>query len=138
MRIYDLIDHTADVGVAIQGTSLREVFEKAAYALFDLQVGLEGVQAIESRTIQVEATDLEDALVRWLQRLLVLMDIENMVFCQFHVTQVHPTGVCATAWGEKLDPTRHELKGQIKAVTYHELEIKETTEGWRAQIIFDV
>ncbi|MBI2191698.1 MAG: archease [Planctomycetes bacterium] len=138
MTRYELVDHTADIGVVVQSSSLTGLFENAAYALFDLQVNLDGVDGVELRQIDVEADDLEQALVAWLQRLLVILDLENLVFSRFEVAEACAHGVRGRAWGEKLDVRRHELRGQIKAVTYHELEVKKTEKGWRAQIVFDV
>ena len=138
MRAYEIIDHTADIGVVVRGASLEELFANAAYAFFDLQVGLERVGTAESREVVVEGDDLEQLMVRWLQQLLVLLEVEELVVSEFNIEQADESGVRACVRGETLDPRRHELKGEIKAVTYHELEVEETTQGWQAQIIFDV
>jgi len=138
MAKYELLEHTADVYVSVRGDSLCELFENASYALFDVQVGLDRVQPAEARQVEVESADLEDGLVRWLQRLLVLMEVENLVLCRFEVTEVTDDGAHGTVWGEALDDARHELRGLVKAVTYHGLEIEEVEEGWRAQVLFDV
>lgn len=138
MADYELFDHTADVGVRVRGSSLEEVFEGAARALFEIQVDLSDVQAVEKRQVSVEAGDLEQALVRWLQRLLYILDVDGLVLSRFAVEEVTETRVKGSVWGEELDEGRHTLKGAIKAVTYHGLEIEETEEGWRAQVLFDV
>jgi len=135
---YELFDHTADVGVRVRGSSLEEVFETAARALFEVQVDLSDVQAVEKREVSVEAGDLEQGLVRWLQRMLYILDVDGLVFSRFEVEEVTDTSVKGSVWGEELDEDRHELKGAIKAVTYHGLEIEETEDGWRAQVLFDV
>ncbi|MCX6820862.1 MAG: archease, partial [Candidatus Aenigmarchaeota archaeon] len=43
-----------------------------------------------------------------------------------------------TAWGEKTDPKKHEMRGEVKAVTYHKMEIGKDGEYYRVQVIFDV
>jgi SHS2 domain-containing protein len=138
MERYELIDHTADVYVSLRGDSLCELFENAAYALADVQVDLTGVQAVEQRQVAVEAADIEQGLVRWLQKLLVMMEVEHLVPCRFEVSEVTDQDVKATVWGESLDETRHQLRGLVKAVTYHGLEIKEVAQGWEAKVLFDV
>ncbi|MDA0836816.1 MAG: archease [Planctomycetota bacterium] len=138
MERYIELDHTADVGVSVFGKSLEELFEAASFALFDLQVDLSDVRAEAEFEIAVTGTDLENTIVRWLQRLIALMDIEDIVFSRFELLEVTEESARGKAWGEPLDISRHRVKGAIKAVTYHELEIKETSDGWEAQIIFDV
>jgi len=138
MTKYELLEHTADIYVSVRGDSLCELFENASYALFDVQVGLDAVKPATERQVEVEAADLEDGLVRWLQRLLVLMEVEDLVLCRFEVTEVTDNGVHGTVWGEGLDRTRHGLRGSVKAITYHGLEIEEVEEGWRAKVLFDV
>ena len=138
MEKYIELDHTADVGIRVRGQSLEELFEAASFALFDLQVDLSDVKAEAEFEIAASGADLENTIVRWLQRLLALMEIEDIIFSRFELIEVTEQSARGKAWGELLDAARHQLKGAIKAVTYHELEIEETTEGWEAQIIFDV
>ncbi|MDP6360953.1 MAG: archease [Planctomycetota bacterium] len=138
MEKYIELDHTADVGIRVRGQSLEELFEAASFALFDLQVDLSDVKAETEFEIAASGADLENTIVRWLQRLLALMEIEDIIFSRFELIEVTEQSARGKAWGEPLDAARHQLKGAIKAVTYHELEIEETTEGWEAKIIFDV
>jgi len=138
MARYELLDHTADVYVCVRGDSLCELFENAAYALADVQVDLAGVRPVEQRQVAVEVADIEQGLVRWLQELLVMMEVENLVPCRFEVSEVTDRDVQATVWGETLDKARHQLKGLVKAVTYHGLEIQEVAQGWEAKVLFDV
>ncbi|MDP6113020.1 MAG: archease [Planctomycetota bacterium] len=138
MEKYIELDHTADVGIRVRGQSLEELFEAASFALFDLQVDLSDVKAETEFEIDASGADLENTIVRWLQRLLALMEIEDIIFSRFELIEVTEQSARGKVWGEPLDATRHQVKGAIKAVTYHELEIEETTEGWEAQIIFDV
>jgi SHS2 domain-containing protein len=138
MEKYIELDHTADVGIRVIGNSLEELFEAASFALFDLQVDLSNVKDETEFEINATGTDLENTIVRWLQRLIALMDIEDIIFSRFELLEVTELSARGKAWGEPLDISRHRVKGAIKAVTYHELEIEETSDGWEAQIIFDV
>jgi len=80
---------------------------------------------------------METLLVSWLQELLYLLDTEDLVFARFQV-RIHDFSLEATAWGDVFDPNIHTMKTEIKAVTYHQLEVTKNDQGWQAQVIFDI
>jgi SHS2 domain-containing protein len=86
----------------------------------------------------VEAEALDELMVNWLDEFLYLHDTEGLVFKRFQVEPIQQNRLEAMAWGEVLDPARHEIKAGIKAVTYHQLYVKEIDGGWETQVIFDV
>ncbi len=135
---YEQIDHTADVGFKVYGRTLAELFENAAFALFDIMFNLQTVTARDERRFEIESTDLEALLVDWLSELNFLFYTEGMVFKEFHVLKLSDRAVVAEARGEPYDPERHEIFTEVKAVTYHGLEINQTDEGWEAQVILDL
>ena len=130
------IDHTADIGIVAYGVELKEAFVNAAYAMFTLIADLEGVKQTVCHEIEVQAEDQESLLVRWLNELLYLFDVERIIFSGFEVTDFSDTHLKARGYGEPLDRTRHSLKAGVKAATYHMLEI-ERDDGYKAQVIFD-
>lgn len=138
MKVYRLIDHTADLGVRVLGRTLAALFENAGVALFDLITDVRGVRPTLQRTFTVQARNREELLVAWLSELLYCCDVELLLFTQFSVQQLSQTEVYATARGEPLDETRHNITRMIKAVTYHNLAITATPDGWSATVIFDV
>ena len=137
MAHFEIIDHTADVGIMAYGKDEKEVFATAAYAMFSLIAELDGVNDVLCREIEVTADDKEALLVAWLNELLYLFDVENIIFNGFEVTSLDEHRLRANACGEKVDPLRHRLKTQVKGATYHMLKV-EKGNGFRAQIIFDV
>jgi SHS2 domain-containing protein len=137
-RRYETMDHTADLGVRIFGRSCEEIFTNAAYALFDLWTDLQRVQKVFCYPIAVQALDRDDLLIRWLSELLFLGTSAGYLFRDFSISQFNPTSLRAVACGEKFDPSRHEIKTEIKAVTYHQVEIREKDGAWEAQVIFDI
>ena len=80
---------------------------------------------------------METLLVSWLQELLYLLDTEDLVFGRFQV-KLHGFSLEAIAWGDVFDPKIHTMKTEIKAVTYHQLEVAKSDQGWQAQVIFDI
>lgn len=98
---------------------------------------LAGIEEREERRISVEARDLEGLIVRWLTELLYYLDAEEMLFRRFHVIALSDTALEATAFGERIDRSRHQLHFGVKAVTRHMLEIA-PEDGYRATVLFDI
>jgi SHS2 domain-containing protein len=135
---FEPIDHTADVGYRLFAPSLSELFVIAGRALFDAITELDSIRPEFERKIAVEAGDVEALLVAWLSELNFRCITELELFCEFDIEAISPTTVRATVRGEKIDPARHVIQTEIKAVTYHELFVRESEGGWEAQVILDV
>lgn len=137
-RRFEVLEHTADAGIIAYGAGLPELFVNAALGLFSLMVDTAGVRETESREIEAHAADLETLLIRWLTELLYHVDAEEMVFSRFEVTAMDETSLRARAYGERIDPERHDLGFGVKAVTRHMLEIAHQDSGYRATVLFDI
>lgn len=137
MPNFDIIDHTADIGIIAYGNSVEEVFTNAAYGMFSFIADIDQIAEIIHNEIVIEAPDQEELLVTWLNELLYLFDAENLIFSRFEITHLDQEHLSAIVYGEKVDPLRHNLKTQIKAATYHLLKL-EKNDDFRAQVIFDI
>ena len=135
---FEILEHTADVGIVAHGASLEEVFANAAAGMFALMVEPDGVRPLEERHIDVEGRDREGLLVRWLTELLYYIDAEEMLFSRFVVDEIGDRRLRARAWGERIDRQRHRLHFGVKAVTRHMLEVRTEENGYRAQVLFDI
>lgn len=135
---YEILEHTADVGLLARGTTLAELFENAAAGMMEIAVDPAGVAECGHKRIMAEAPDREALLVNFLQEVLWQVDGEGWLPRRVAVEQIGETGVSAVAFGEPRDPARHMLRIIIKAVTYHQLSVRETPEGWRAEVYFDI
>ncbi len=134
---FEIIDHTADVGVIAYGDNIGQAFGNAARALFSLITELDSVAEVVYRDIELSATDEESLLVEWLNELIYLFDTENIVFKRFDVTVLSNVRLRARSYGEKVDSLRHRLKTGVKAATYHMLKV-EKGNGCRVHVIFDI
>ena len=132
---YEIIDHTADICIRAQGKSLSNAFENAGYALFDTMCDASAVKPLTTKKVECQAEDLEQLLVDWLSELLFICDVDDMVFSEFSVT-IADNNLVGKARGEKIDPDRHHLKTDVKAITYHMLEVDEKTNT--VQELFDI
>ncbi len=135
---FEIMEHTADVGIVAHGASLEELFANAAAAMFTLMADLKNVRRTEERPIDVEARDHEALMVRWLTELLYYLDAEELLFSRFVVDEVSDTRLRARVFGERIDPHRHRLHFGVKAVTRHMLEVAEEDGGYRTQLLFDI
>jgi SHS2 domain-containing protein len=135
---YQHIDHTADVGIQVFGDTLKELFENAALGLFDIIANLENVVPAVERQMAVEASDREALLVSWLSELNFLFFTKREIYKEFAIENLSEVNLTAKVRGERIDYERHEIFTEVKAVTYHQLYIKETADGWEAQVIFDL
>jgi SHS2 domain-containing protein len=134
---FEFIDHTADVGIRVESSTLEDLFEIAGLAFSETVTRVDSVSCRVERRFKLQEDDLETLLVSWLQELLYLLDTEDLVFGRFQV-KLQDCSLEATAWGEPFDPNIHTMKTEIKAVTYHQLEVARSELGWQAQVIFDI
>jgi len=138
MQQFRTLEHTADIGFEAFGSTLEEAFANAARALFDLIVESSGIDSRGEVFVEVQGPDPASVLVNWLSELLYLHDAEGWLFRDFEIQSLHDTSLAARAFGEKLQRSRHQLKLQVKAITYHQLALEEIPRGWRAQVYVDI
>ena len=137
-RKFRFLDHTADLGILVYGKDLQELFTNAGEAFFTIITDLRRVRESTERTIQIESSNLEDLMVNWLGELLYLHDVDGLLFKSFSIDELRNRTMKARAKGEVFQEGRHVIKTEIKAVTYHQIQVKEERGGWRARIIFDL
>jgi SHS2 domain-containing protein len=135
---YEVIEHTADVGLVVRGATLAELFSNAALGMFAIMAELTGVEERTERSLELEGSDWEGLLVKWLSDLLFFLDAEELLFSRFQIDLLEPYRLRARAYGEPIDRERHQLHFGVKAVTRHMLEVRQGDGGWRAQVLFDI
>jgi len=134
VRLYEEVEHTADAAIRAFGRDLPELFANAAYGMFDLLADMEKLHPTVEREVFLEASDLETLLVDWLGELLYLREACGEAYKEFEIVTLSPRELRAVAKGGKGFVPRMD----IKAVTYHDLKIEKTEEGYVATIVFDV
>jgi SHS2 domain-containing protein len=132
---FEIVEHTADVGIRASGATLEETFEQATLGLAEI-MGLRTAQRGADEAISVEADDLGALLVDWLSEVLYLHEVRDALLACVQVDEV----VRGRATGHvELSPRRSEAVGtQVKAITYHQLMVEQTRTGWGAQVYVDV
>jgi SHS2 domain-containing protein len=139
---FEIIEHPADVGFLAYGATREELFANSALAMMTLACSPQRIEERERREIEVTAADLESLLYAWLAEILAIADAEQLFFCRAEVRSIaaQPQGFALRGgvFGEKYDKQRHAAGTYIKAVTYHQLKVEQTQQGWRAQVYLDV
>jgi len=137
-KSFEIIEHTADIGIRAFGKTRKEVYENAAHGLFSLIVAPKTVRKSESTEISLTGNDPVDLLVTWLHEILFRFDALGYVYADVTVSDVCDTGITATLHGEPIIFDRHEVIAGIKAVTYHAARVEREGDGWVAEVLFDV
>ena len=130
-------EHTGDLGIELTAPTRAELFRRAALALAALLVETGGVEQTEQREVAVEAATDPDLMHDLLTELLYLFTAEGFVWRDASVKEAERS-LRVILRGERFDPARHSFRGEIKAVTYHQLLVADSSRGWRARVIFDV
>ena len=138
MHRYKLFDHTADLGVEVHGKTVNELFANAAFAVFDVLADLSHVSPIVERKIVVDGEGWEDLLVNYLREILYMYNGEGLLLKEFSVFDIDPRHLEGKVAGEPFDPAKHTINTEIKAVTYHQVAVKEDQGMWTGRVIFDV
>jgi SHS2 domain-containing protein len=138
VKPFEVINHTADIGIVVYGADIKQVFTNAALGLFSLMADLKNIQEDVRREVQLSAEDVEVLLVEWLNELIYIAEVEHIIFKRFEINDLSKTNLKATCFGEKIKPKQHKLKREIKAATYHMLRLNKEDGSYKVQIIFDV
>lgn len=139
MKRYEQIEHTADLKIRAYGESLPELFENAAAGMLEAIAVVDTIDEVLKIKIEVEADALEDLLVAWLSEIHFHHEVQEVLFKRAQVVQFDEDKIIGFAYGEAINPDKHEILTEIKSVTYHQLEVEEWDDGmWAAQVIFDL
>ncbi len=137
-KAFEVIDHTADIGIIAYGSDIKQVFANAALGLFSLITELDTIEETIQHDVELSSEDSENLLVEWLNELLYTFDVEHIVFKRFEIDEHNYVQLKARCFGDRINPARHKLKREVKAATYHMLTINREDNGYRAQVIFDI
>jgi SHS2 domain-containing protein len=137
MGSYRLLEHTADMGIEVFGESLVDLFVEAGRGLREMISTEAKTQGREERAIEVAGEDEGELLVNWLNEILFLFET-GFFPVDFTVSAIEGGRVRGSVSGEPFDPERHPVEREVKAVTYHQLNVEQTDEGWKVTVFVDL
>ena len=135
---YKLIDHTADFGMQVFGSDSQELFSNAALALFDVITDMDVLEGRNSCNITASGEDWPDLMINWLRELLYLWNGKAMLIKSVQILSLSENNISAKIYFDAYKPDRHIINTEIKAVTYHQIQVKSSPSGWEARVIFDI
>jgi SHS2 domain-containing protein len=136
--MFEVFEHTADIGLRIRAPDRQSAYAEAAAALFSLLIANpQAVRGTVSKTYRIDGEQGDYLLFDWLNELLYTFETERLLLRDFRV-ELDDSGLVATCRGEPIDRTRHKMEHEVKAITYHELKLKQTADGWLAEVIVDI
>jgi SHS2 domain-containing protein len=136
-------DHTGDAGLRVWAATLPDLLAACAAHMMRSICPAGEIKSRMARRVEVEGHDLVELLVRWLTEINTLGALHHELYVEFRITTLDLTGAPphhleGVVRGEPIDPARHHLEREIKAVTYHTADVRKESGGWRAQVIFDI
>ena len=150
---YEILEHTADVGLKAYAPTLPELFVNAARGMLALALeppmapvpsGVEGsevepqeMRPSEFRKLSASGEDREELLVHFLSEILYAVDAEGWQFSEFRIQKLAATAIEAEGWGARAERSAHR-RVAVKAVTYHQVSVAQTSDGWEAVVYFDI
>jgi SHS2 domain-containing protein len=141
MKRFEWVEHPSDAGFRAYGRNLAEAFENAGLALFEIMVDTKKVNPRQEIKVELKAEDEGALLYDWLDRLIYFHDSENIVMSKFKVKISRTKDgfkLSAQAWGEPFDPAKHPERTDVKAMTYHMMEIKHEKNRCSVQAVVDI
>jgi SHS2 domain-containing protein len=135
---YKIINHTADFGIHVFGSNPKDLFTNAALALFDVITDPTFLTDLKIHQIGISADDWPDLMVNWLRELLYLWTVKEMLVKHVDILSISEFKLTARVFFEHYDQNRHVINREIKAVTYHQIQVQVEPSGWESKVIFDV
>ena len=147
---FEILEHTADIGLKAYGPTIEELFVNAAIGLQALALpqkdreddDVSEPNAGQSQTLRASGGNYEDLLVGWLSEILYFIDAEGWSFAEFRIIRiVEDAGeltIEGRGIGSRRDPSSRSRAVPVKAVTYHQIAVRETADGWEAVVYFDI
>jgi len=138
---FEILEHTADVGLRAFGETLPELFANAAQGM--IAVAFEGEDAAQEsrpekcRKLAARGEDREALLINFLSEILYALDTEGWRFAEFRVQTIESNAIEAEGWGSREERSEHS-RVAVKAVTYHQVSVTQTGKGWEAVVYFDI
>jgi len=136
VKIFEFLEHTADMGVRVWGQNRIKILEHAAQGLYAIALSCQPQGATEKSSFQFKADTNHELLIHFLEELLYLLYTRNLAATQFQIEFVSETNVWVEGDFARIRP--HDFALEIKSPTYHKLKFEKQQDGWIAEIYFDL
>ncbi len=135
---YEAIDHTADFGVRVFGDNPIDLFQNSAMALMDQVVETASLLPQKEIRLSIKGNDWPDLMVNWLREILYLWSGKALLTRSVQIQSITEKCLSAHVWVDPFSLQQHTLISEIKAVTYHQIQVLDRGSSWEAKVIFDI
>ena len=136
---FEILDHTADIGILVRAKTLEGLFAGAAQAMMQILCPHCSIAARENHLLHLYGEDRQELMVNWLSELNFLLQTRQFLTAKADISKLSDQELRVQVSGERINPMAHVIRTEIKAVTYHRIQVHQDTAGdWQAQIYFDV
>jgi SHS2 domain-containing protein len=136
--MFELFEHTADLGLRAEASTLEELLAEAARGLLAMLVANPSeVRLTHSKTLLISYEEPSYLLFDWLSEILFAFESDKLLLAKCEI-RLESGQLRATCRGEPMDESRHQMDHEVKAITYHGLVVAQTDNGWRAEVIVDI
>ena len=136
--MFELFEHTADLGLRVRAGTLEELLREAARGLLAMLIANPAaVRAVQVKTFELRSEEPGFLLFNWLNELLYAFETEKLLLVEFDL-RLEAGELRATCRGEPMDAARHQMEHEVKAITYHGLRVEQNATGWEAELIVDI
>jgi SHS2 domain-containing protein len=134
---FEVLEHTADIGFRARGASWEDLLNNASLALVSIAIELDDVETRTAYPIAAQGEDRESLLVNWLNEVLYYIDGENVALSRFEIQRADERTASGIGFGEPRG-VKHRAKLIVKGVTYHQLQVEQSANGWTCQVFLDI
>jgi SHS2 domain-containing protein len=142
MEEYIFLDDiaTADVAIESRGDTLEELFSASAMATFEVMADTSGIQPEIKKVLHLENSEIDGLLFDWLAEIIYLKDAEYMLFGKYNIkiTKNSNYQLDAEILGEEINQSKHDLRCDVKAITFHLFDVYEKDDKWISRFILDI
>ena len=142
MEEYIFLDDiaTADVAIESRGDTLEELFTASAMATFEVMADISGIQPEIKKVLHLENSKIDGLLFDWLAEIIYLKDAEFMLFGKYDIKITKNTNyqLDAEVLGEEINQSKHDLRCDVKAITFHLFEVYEKDGKWISRFVLDI
>jgi SHS2 domain-containing protein len=140
MSGFKFLDHTADVGIEVNGKTVKEILLEAAKGMENILTDFSKIDRCDKKEFEIESDNLDELFFEFLSKLLYYYGAESLVFGEFEIKlkRGKRCRLNVRAYGERYCPGKHRYGEEIKGVSYHDLEVKKVKGGWKASVLFDI
>ena len=138
MPDFEILEHTADIGVRAFGSTLADLFVSAALGVQSIALESDRINPAESYEVNATGEDTESLLVNWLNEVIYFLDAKRIAFARFDIKTFSDHEIAAQAWGEPFNAERHDFQITVKAATWHQLKISYEQDRWVAEVYLDI